>query len=170
MFTSIYTAVITNIQKYSGKGSGWIIDSVIDHNISISKYNPLAGSSYIKLSKELDHPRKGLINIQNTDNNECFKWCLFRHLNPSDHYPTRITNGDEDFAKRRDFKDMKCLGKTRDIYKIKKRILLALAFLVMERRCLRKNISISYSFYAQGIYIFVHSVISKGTFIVQNNI
>ena len=36
----------------------WIIDSVIDHSINISKYNPLAGSSYIKLPKELDHPRK----------------------------------------------------------------------------------------------------------------
>ena len=46
---------------------------VIDHTISISKYKPLAGSSYIKLSKELDHPRKGLINIKNIDNNECFK-------------------------------------------------------------------------------------------------
>ena len=30
-------------------------------------YNPLAGSSYIKLPKELEHPRKGLINIQNID-------------------------------------------------------------------------------------------------------
>ena len=47
-----------NIQKSLGKGSGWIIDSVIEHNISISKYNPLAGSIYIKLLKELDHPRK----------------------------------------------------------------------------------------------------------------
>ena len=27
-----------NIQKFLGKGSGWIIDSVIDHNINISKY------------------------------------------------------------------------------------------------------------------------------------
>ena len=26
------------------KGSGWIIDSVIDHTISISKYSPLAGA------------------------------------------------------------------------------------------------------------------------------
>ena len=63
VFQSIYTATITNIQKSLGKGSGWIIDSVTDHTISISKYNPLAGSSYIKLPKELDHPRKGLINV-----------------------------------------------------------------------------------------------------------
>ena len=61
-FQSIYTIIITNIQKSLGKGSGWIIDSVIDHTISISKYNPLARSSYIKLPKELDHPRKGMIN------------------------------------------------------------------------------------------------------------
>ena len=33
----------------------------------MSKYNPLADSSHIKLPKELDHSRKGLINIQNTD-------------------------------------------------------------------------------------------------------
>ena len=45
----------------------WIIDSVVDHTINISKYNPLAGSSYIKLPKELNYPRKGLINVQNID-------------------------------------------------------------------------------------------------------
>ena len=60
------------------KSSGCIIDSAIFHTISISKYNPLARSSYIKLRKELDHPRKGLINMENIDDNECFKWCLVR--------------------------------------------------------------------------------------------
>ena len=73
MFKSIYTTIITNIQKSLGKDSGWIIDSVIDHTISILKYNPLARSSYIKLPKELNHSRKGLINIQNIDDNDCFK-------------------------------------------------------------------------------------------------
>ena len=73
MFQSIYTAIITNIQKSLEKGFGWIIDSVIVHTISISKYNPLAVSSFIKLPKELHHSRKGLINVQNIDDNECFK-------------------------------------------------------------------------------------------------
>ena len=40
VFKSIYTTVISNIQKSLQKGSGLIIDSVIDHNISISKYLP----------------------------------------------------------------------------------------------------------------------------------
>ena len=103
MCQSTYTTIITSIQKSLRKGSGWIIDSVIDHAISISKYNPLAGISYIKLPKELDHPRKGLINIQNTDDNECFKWCLIRYLNPADHQSARITKVDKDFAKILDF-------------------------------------------------------------------
>ena len=66
--------IISNMQKSSGKGSGCIIDSVIDHTISISKYNCLAESSYIKLPKEFDHSKKGLINIQNIDDKKCFKW------------------------------------------------------------------------------------------------
>ena len=81
-------------KKVLGKGLGWIIDSVIDHNIDIPNYNPLASSSYIKLPKELYHPRKGLINIQNIDNNECFKWCFVRYLHPADHNPRRVTNSD----------------------------------------------------------------------------
>ena len=40
LFEFIYSAIISNILKSLGKGSGWIIDSVINHTISISKYNP----------------------------------------------------------------------------------------------------------------------------------
>ena len=45
VFQSIYTTVITNMQKSFGKRSGEIIDSVVDDTISISKYNLLDGSS-----------------------------------------------------------------------------------------------------------------------------
>ena len=71
VFKSIYSMIISNIQKSLGKDSGWIIDSVADHTISISKYKPLASSSYIKLPKDFYHPKKGLINIQNINDKEC---------------------------------------------------------------------------------------------------
>ena len=58
VFESVYTTIISSIQKSIRKGLGWIVDSVIDHSIDISKGKPLAGSSYIKLPNELDHPRK----------------------------------------------------------------------------------------------------------------
>ena len=71
VFKSIFSTIISNMHRSLGQGSNWITDSAIDHNINVSKYNPLAGSGYIKSPKELDHPRKGLIDIQNTDDNEC---------------------------------------------------------------------------------------------------
>ena len=111
---TIYTTIIANIQKSLGKGSSWIIDSIIDHSISISKYNPLAGISYIKLPKELNAPRKRLINIQNINDNECFKWGLVIYLNPADHNSRIITKADKDFTKRLDFKDIKFPVKLRD--------------------------------------------------------
>ena len=142
VFQSIYTTCfISNIKKSLGKGSGWIIDSVIDHTISISQWNPLAGSSYIKLPKELDHPRKEFFNIQNIDGNECFKWCLVRYLNPADHHPPRITKADKDFAKTLDFKNINFPVKIRDIHKIENKNPSALAFLVMK---IRKGIQSMY--------------------------
>ena len=48
VFQSTYAAIVTNIQKSLGKGSDWIIDLVIDHTVSTSKYIPLVGSSYQK--------------------------------------------------------------------------------------------------------------------------
>ena len=92
--------MITNIKKSSGKGSDRIVDSVIHHYFSISKYNPSAGSSYIIVAKELDHPRKGFINAQDTADNECFKWCLVRFLNDTDHNQKRTATAGKDFAKR----------------------------------------------------------------------
>ena len=47
----------------------WTIVSVIELDINVAKYNPLSGSSYIKLPKELNHLRKGLMNIQHVDDN-----------------------------------------------------------------------------------------------------
>ena len=126
-----------NIQKYLRKGSDWIIDSVVSHTINIPKYNPLAVSIYIKLPKELDHPRKGLINIQNVSHNECFKWCLVRDLHPTDHNPRGIRKVDKLYGDRLDFKDIKFPVKVRDIQKLKERISSALVFLTIIRR---KNI------------------------------
>ena len=41
---------------------------------------------------------KGLINIQNEDN-ECFRWCLVRYLNHVNENPAIIRNIDKEFAK-----------------------------------------------------------------------
>ena len=38
---------------------------------------------------ELRNSKKGLINMKNEDE-ECFRWCHIRHLNPQIKYPEKI--------------------------------------------------------------------------------
>ena len=62
-----------------------------------------------------------MINIQNIDNNEYFKWCIVRYSNPADHHPVGIVRADKDFSKIPLFKDISLPVKTRDFHKAKKR-------------------------------------------------
>ena len=89
----------------------------------------------------MDHPRKVLIDIQNTDDNECFKWSMIRYLNPAYHHPARITKADKDFAKNLDFKDIKFQVNLKTFRNSKKRIPSALVFLAMK---IKKNIQYMY--------------------------
>ena len=61
-----------------------------------------------------------MINIQNTDGNECFKWSIVKYLNPTDHNPRWITKTDKEFSKKLDSKDIKFPVKLRDISQIEK--------------------------------------------------
>ena len=63
-----------------------------------------------------------MVNTQNNDANEFFKWCLFRYLHPVDHNPRRITKGDKDFVEILDFKDIKIPIKIRLGLETKKNI------------------------------------------------
>ena len=62
---------------------------MIQHQLAISKINPCERSYSFLLPKELGNSMKILINIQNKDN-ECFKWCLVRYLNPVNKNPAKI--------------------------------------------------------------------------------
>lgn len=55
-FESIYTTIISNIQKSLEKGLVSIIDSVTVR--TVTNYKPLRFTSYIKVPTELDHPEK----------------------------------------------------------------------------------------------------------------
>ena len=61
-----------------------------------------------------------MVNIQNTDGNECFKLCLVRYLHPVDHNPRRIRTVEKDFVRKLNFEDIKFPVKIKDIHKIKK--------------------------------------------------
>ena len=64
----ILVTITSNLQRSLERRSSWIIDFVVDYTNNISKNKHLAGNSYIKLSKGLNHPRKRLINSHNIGN------------------------------------------------------------------------------------------------------
>ena len=98
-----------------------------------------------------------MLNIQNFDDTERFKWCLIRYLNAVNHHPAKIRKVDKLFADELDLEDIKFPVKVKDVHKIEKRIFLALVLLVMKakknlvlrnkipfREILSKNILIYY--------------------------
>jgi len=91
--------ILNKVAQWVSEGSGWMIKSVDNHYLNIVKYQPLKGSSYIILPKELQNSVKGLINMKNEDN-ECFRWCHIRYLNPQDKNPQRIKKADRQFIEK----------------------------------------------------------------------
>ena len=85
------------------------------------------------MPKELEHPRNGLINIQNIDDNKWFKWSfLIKYVNPEDQHQARITKAYKDFAKK--YKGIKFSVKTRDIHKIDKKNSISISVFGYEKR------------------------------------
>ena len=82
-----------------------------------------------------------MINLQNIDVNDYFKWILVRDLHPADDHPAQTKTAGKKFAKNLDFKDTKFPVRVRYIHKIEKRILSALGILVMK---IKKNIESMY--------------------------
>ena len=80
-------------------------------------YRPLAGNSYIELPIELRSPRKGLINIRNTDQ-KCFLWCHVRHINPSKEHPGEIQRVDKRLANNLNYDGIEFPVKENDFKKI----------------------------------------------------
>ena len=81
--------IMNDVAEWLKEGSGWTTDGMLEHYFNVVNYKPLEGKSYIPLPKELQNNLKGLINLKNEDN-ECFRWCHIRHLNPQDVHPERI--------------------------------------------------------------------------------
>ena len=81
-----------------------------------------------------------MINIQNIDDNECFKWSVVRYVNLANHHPARITKDNKDFTKRLEFKDIKFQSKLETFTELKKRIPSALVILAMyQKNVVKKN-------------------------------
>ena len=94
--------ILNVIDKWVSEGSAWVIDRIDSHYLNVTLYKPLNGSSYIELPTELRNPKKGLINIKNQDN-ECFRWCHIRMVNPTNNHPERVKKEDKEMIEKLDY-------------------------------------------------------------------
>ena len=105
--------------QWISEGSGWTIESVDNHYLNIVQYEPMKGSSYIELPQELKHHQKGLINMKNNDN-ECFRWCHIRYLNPQEKDPQRIKKIDKEYINQLDYSNIEFPVTVKQYNKIEK--------------------------------------------------
>ena len=111
--------ILNMIAQWISEGSGWTIESVDNHYLNIVQYQPMKGSSYIELPQELRNGKKGLINMKN-DDNECFRWCHIRYLNPQDVHPERIKKIDKEYINQLDYSEIEFPVTTKKYNKIEK--------------------------------------------------
>ena len=78
--------VLANFQQ---SGSNWVFQQIRRLEIHFANWKPIRGSTFIPLPTKFKNKR-AVVNIKNEDN-QCFKWCITRALNPVDKDPNRIT-------------------------------------------------------------------------------
>ena len=69
------------IEGWSERGSGWVVDEILEAFINVTRYNPLRGGTYMLLPEKLEN-KKAVLNIKNADN-QCLRWAIRAALFPA---------------------------------------------------------------------------------------
>ena len=94
--------VLANFQQ---SGSNWVFVKVNQLEIHMADWKPISGSTFIPLPARIKN-KKAVIDLKYEDN-QCFKWCVARALNPVDKNPNRITKELIEQAKRLNWSGLK---------------------------------------------------------------
>ena len=80
---------LEKIERFQNEGSGWQFASIESFDINVDSYRPLRGSSYFPLPAKLAS-KGAIINVQNKQDNECFKWAVTSAAYRRKVHPERI--------------------------------------------------------------------------------
>ena len=79
--------ILETLEKWTQRGSRWVINQVETLWLDIARYQPLRGSSYIPLPAAVRN-KKAVINVKNKDDH-CLRWALRSALNPTTQHVDR---------------------------------------------------------------------------------
>ena len=98
------------------------------------KYETLKGASYIRLPCELRNSSKGLVSMKNNDD-QCFRWCHSRHLNPQEKYRQWIEKLIKQHVEKLNYSAITLLGYLWNIsIKSRNKITLILMYSITKKR------------------------------------
>ena len=80
LLNSMIDEVLESMAKFQRRGSNWRFEEILNLEVHFVEFVPLKGNSWIPLPEWIKR-KKAVINMKNEDN-ECFKWCVTRALNP----------------------------------------------------------------------------------------
>ena len=81
----------SSVENFNKRGSNWIVDLVVNFQITLAPYRPMQGSTFIRTPREIER-KKAVLNIQNRTDNLCFLWSVLAGIHPVDHNANRVTN------------------------------------------------------------------------------
>ena len=90
LFTDLTTQIIDAVDIYQKNGSGWYFKEIDKLEINTTKFNPIKGSSYIKLPDWIMR-KKAIVSIRNKDD-KCFLWSILRYLYPREKNDCRFSD------------------------------------------------------------------------------
>ncbi|XP_071055501.1 uncharacterized protein [Onthophagus taurus] len=83
--------ILTQSEEFQERGSGWAFYSISHLLLNINKFQPIPGSSYIRLPQEIAN-KKACINIKNYEDDACLAWCLTAALHPANLHQDRTSS------------------------------------------------------------------------------
>lgn len=72
---NIVQLIMNRVDDIALRGSGFALRSINELIINMNKFDPIRSSSFIQLPPYLAN-KKAIINVQNYDDEECFKWAI----------------------------------------------------------------------------------------------
>ena len=69
-----FPTIKETLEKWTQRGSGWVVDRVEVLWLDIARYQPLRGGSYIPLPAAV-RLKKAVVSVKNKDNH-CLRWAL----------------------------------------------------------------------------------------------
>ena len=119
LYNTMTSRIFELIQNFNNRGSGWQFDRVEHLDININPYNPLSASSYIELPKSLAR-KKAIINVQNENDNECFKWAVTSAVFPAKEHGERLSKQMREDSEKFDWTGIKFPVSLKQIDKFEK--------------------------------------------------